>query len=64
MDVSGDIRGPATLPLENEPLAHNVQEAGQAPELFWTLWSKQQPFAWNRTAVGQPVTVNTPTELS
>jgi hypothetical protein len=38
MEVSGQLHAPAALLLGREPLVRIGQEAGQAPEPFWTQW--------------------------
>jgi hypothetical protein len=38
MEVSGQLHVPDALPLGKEPLVPIGQEAGWAPEPFWTRW--------------------------
>jgi hypothetical protein len=38
MEVSGQFHAPAALPPGKEPLVPTGEEAGWAPEPFWTRW--------------------------
>jgi hypothetical protein len=38
MEVSGQLHAPAALPPGKGPLVPIGQEAGWAPEPFWTRW--------------------------
>jgi hypothetical protein len=57
MEVSGQLHAPAALPPGKKPLVPIGQEAGWAPEPFWTRWFREkfQAPAGNRTPIVQPV---------
>jgi hypothetical protein len=42
MDVSGQLHAPDTLPPGKEPLVPIGEEAGRAPEPFWTRWWREK----------------------
>jgi hypothetical protein len=42
MEVSDQLRVPTALPLGKENVVHIGQEAGWAPEPFWTRWWKEK----------------------
>jgi hypothetical protein len=42
MDVSGQLHDPAALPPGKDPLVPTGQEAGWAPEPFWTRWFREK----------------------
>jgi hypothetical protein len=56
MEVSGQLHAPAALPPGQEPLVPIGQEAGWAPEPFWTRWWKEKfpAPAGNRTLEPRP----------
>jgi hypothetical protein len=58
MEVSGQLHAPAALLSGKEPLVPIGEEAGWAPEQFWTRWqikNKIPANAWNRTPLVQSV---------
>jgi hypothetical protein len=60
MEVSGQLHAPAALPPGKETLVPTGQEAGWAPEPFWTRWCRDKFPAprWEsnpRTPIVQPV---------
>jgi hypothetical protein len=57
MEMSGQLHAPAALPLGKEPLVPIGQEAGWAPEPFWTRWFREKFPAptGNLTPIVQPV---------
>jgi hypothetical protein len=64
MEVSGQLHAPAAFPPGKEPLVPSGEEAGWAPEPFWTRWFREKfpAPAGNRTPIVQPSAIHT--ELS
>jgi len=42
MEVSGQLHAPAALLPVKEPMVLIVEEAGWAPEPFWTRWWREK----------------------